>query len=516
MNNELVINSTPGEVVIALLEDKKIVELHREKSNTAFSVGDIYLGKVKKIMPGLNAAFVDVGHEKDAFLHYLDLGPEVNSLNKFVKDTRSRKQNHASLLYFKMESEISKIGKIAQVIQPGQEILIQIAKEPISTKGPRISSEISIAGRYIVLVPFSDRVSVSQKIKNYEEKDRLKNLINSIKPKNFGVIVRTVAENKKVAELEADLKDLMNKWEIIFEELKTAKPPHKILGELDRTSAFLRDMLNSSYNNIHVNDSDLYEETKSFLHTIAPEKEKIVKLYKGEQPIFETFGIERQIKSLFGRTVNMKSGAYLIIEHTEALHVIDVNSGTRSKSENTQEVNALEVNLEAATEIARQLRLRDMGGIIVVDFIDMHNPENRRLLYQKMKEEMALDKAKHTILPPSKFGLIQITRQRVRPEMEVKTNEKCPTCLGTGEVQASITIIDEIENTLRYVFKEQNEKSVTIAVHPFIEAYLTKGLLSLQAKWTIRYKKRIKIRAVTAYTMLEYHFFNASGEEIKV
>ncbi len=516
MNNELVINSTSSEVINALLEDKKLVELHREKSNSAFSVGDIYLGRVKKIMPGLNAAFVDVGHEKDAFLHYLDLGPQVNSFNKFVKTTRSGKQNHASLMYFKPEGDIEKVGKISSILQSGQEIMVQIAKEPISTKGPRISSEISLAGRYVVLVPFSDRVSVSQKIKNFEEKDRLKNLINNIKPKNFGVIVRTVAENKKVAELEADLKDLVGKWDSIFNELKTAKPPHKILGELDRTSAFLRDMLNASYNNIHVNDVVLYEEMKTYLHTIAPEKEKILKLYKGDVPIFETFGIERQIKSLFGRTVNMKSGAYLIIEHTEALHVIDVNSGTRAKSENTQEANALEVNLEAASEIARQLRLRDMGGIIVVDFIDMHDPENRRLLFQKMKDEMAADKAKHTILPPSKFGLIQITRQRVRPEMDIKTTEKCPACHGSGEIQASINIVDEIENTLRYILKEQNESSITITTHPFIESYLKKGLFSLRLKWMLRYKKNIKIKSAMAYHMLEYHFFGSSGEEIKI
>ena len=515
MNNELVINSTPSEVIIALLNDKKLIEIHREKRNNAFSVGDIYLGKVKKVMPGLNAAFVDVGYEKDAFLHYLDLGPQIGSLNKFMKLTRSGKQNYSSLLYFKMEGDISKGGKINQLVQSGQEILVQIAKEPISTKGPRISSEISLPGRYIVLVPFSDRVSVSQKIKNPEEKERLKTLMHSIKPKNFGVIIRTVAENKKVAELDADMKDLMSKWEICFGELKTAKAPHKILGELDRTSAFLRDMLNASFNNIHVNDPVLFDEMKTYLQTIAPDKEKIIKLYKGDLPVFEAFGIEKQIKALFGRTVNMKSGAYLIVEHTEALHVIDVNSGNRAKSDNTQEANALEVNLEAASEIARQLRLRDMGGIIVVDFIDLHDAGNRKLLYQKMKEEMATDKAKHTVLPPSKFGLIQITRQRVRPEMEISTTEKCPACNGTGEIQASILLIDEIENNLRYILKEQNESNVTLAVHPFIGAYLTQGILSIQNKWFLKYKKRIKIKPITAYHALEYHFLNSNQEEIK-
>jgi ribonuclease G len=260
----------------------------------------------------------------------------------------------------------------------------------------------------------------------------------------------------------------------------------------------------------------LFEEIKTYIQTIAPDKEKIVKLYRGELPIFETFGIEKQIKGLFGKMVNMRSGAYLVIEHTEALHVIDVNSGNRAKSESTQEVNAFEVNLEAASEIARQLRLRDMGGIIVVDFIDLHDPNNRKLLFQKMKDEMAHDKAKHTILPPSKFGLIQITRQRVRPEMEINTQEVCPACNGTGEVQASIRLVDEIERNLRYIIQEQHEKGITLNVHPYLEAYLTKGIISRKMKWAIKYKTRIEVKAVAAYHMLEYHFLNKDQEEIKL
>lgn len=516
--NELIIDSTPSEVVIALLSDKRLVELNREKRNNNFSVGDIYLGKVKKVMPGLNAAFVDVGYEKDAFLHYLDLGPQALSLNRYTQLTQSGKQPSADLSSFKLEKEIPKDGKIGNIISANQQILIQIAKEPISTKGPRITSEISLAGRYIVLIPFADKISVSQKIKTSEEKSRLKQLMASIKPKNFGVIVRTVAEGKSVAELDGDLQDLMSKWNKCFDALKTAVPPQKVLGELDRTSVVLRDLLNSSFNSIHVNEEKLYEETKNYLTTIAPDKEKILKLYKGPAPIFDNFGVERQIKALFGKTVTMKSGGYLIVEHTEALHVIDVNSGNRAKSENNQEANALEVNLEAAVEVARQLRLRDMGGIIVVDFIDLHNPENRKLLFDKMRDEMAKDRAKHNILPPSKFGLIQITRQRVRPEMNVVTVEKCPTCGGTGEIQASIVFIDQIENNLRYILKEQNESGVTLCVHPYLEAYINKGFLwnSLRHKWGRKYGKSIKVKGVTSYHFLEYHFFNKNEDEIKV
>jgi len=518
VNNELIIDVTPSEVVIALLNDKRLVELNREKSNNNFSVGDIYLGRVKKVMPGLNAAFVDVGYEKDAFLHYLDLGPQAASLNKYTKLVQTGKQTTPNLMYFKYEPEIQKDGKIGNVLNANQQILIQIAKEPISTKGPRITTEISLAGRYLVLIPFADKISVSQKIKTTEEKNRLKRLILSIKPKNFGVIIRTVAEGKSVADLDADLNDLVKKWEKAYENLKTAQPPFKVLGEIDRTSAILRDLLNASFNSIHINDAALFEEIKTYLHTIAPDKEKILKLYKGPAPIFDHFGVDRQIKGLFGKTVTMRSGGYLIVEHTEALHVIDVNSGNRAKSDNNQETNALEVNLEAAVEVARQLRLRDMGGIIVVDFIDLHSAENRKLLFDRIKDEMSKDRAKHNILPPSKFGLIQITRQRVRPEMNVVTVEKCPTCGGSGEIQASILLMDQIENNLRYILKDQNETGVTLYVHPYLEAYITKGLFftSLKSKWQKKYGKKFKVRPVNSYHFMEYRFLNKNEDEIKI
>jgi ribonuclease G len=516
VNNELIINTSPSEVTIALLEDKQLVELNSEKKDSQFAVGDIYIGRIKKVIPGLNAAFVDIGSEKDAFLHYLDLGPKVRTLIKFTKGITSGQTVDPRLAGFSIEPEIDKSGKISQILSANQWIMVQVAKEPISTKGPRISSEISLAGRYIVLVPFSDDVSISQKIKSQEERTRLKRLIQSIKPKNFGVIIRTVAEGKKVADLDNDLQDLLSKWESCVEQLKTAKPPQMLLGELNRTSTILRDVLNANFNNIHVNDPSVVQEVKQYIRNIAPEHEDIVKLYKGKAPIFEHFGIEKQIKNLFGKTVNLQSGAYLIVEHTEALHVIDVNSGARIKNENNQQDNALQVNLDAAREVARQLRLRDMGGIIVVDFIDMHSASSRKILYEKMKDEMKRDRAKHNILPPSKFGLVQITRQRVRPETNITTVEKCPTCGGSGEVKASVLIIDEIENNLRYLLKEQNEKSLTLRVHPFIEAYLNKGIISIKNKWSFKYMRRLSIKGVSSYHFLEYHFFNANEEEIKV
>ena len=520
MNKELIIDSSPSEVVIALLTDNKLQELHKEKSNNNYSVGDLYLGKVKKIVANHNAAFVDVGYEKDAFLHYLDLGPQIRSLNKLVKLAHSGKTAQISMETFKNEADIEKTGKISNVLQPNQYVLVQIVKEPISNKGPRITTEIAFAGRYLVLVPFSDRISVSQKIKSFEEKNRLKRLVQSIKPQNFGVIIRTVAEDRKVVELIADLNDLVAKWNSVVSKLNAVVPPQKIHSEMDRTFTILRDLLNDSFNQVVVNDSVLAEQLKSYVESIAPAKKDIVKLYKGKVPIFDHYEVDKQIKNSFGKRVNLKSGCYLIIEHTEAMHVVDVNSGHRTSPdglrEANQENNALDVNLEAATEIARQLRLRDMGGIIVIDFIDMHDKANRRALYEKLSKEMMNDHAKHTILPPSKFGLVQITRQRVRPEMNVQILEKCPSCEGTGEIRASIILVDEIENFIRFLIQEQNERFIRLAVHPYLYAYLTKGFFSIRSKWSLKFKTRIRIIARRSYHMLEYHVFNKMDDELKI
>ncbi len=516
MPYELIVNSNKGEVLIALLQDKKLVELHREKGNNQFSVGDIYLGRVSRVMKGLNAAFVNVGHEKDAFLHYLDLGPQFKSLSKYTDDVQKGKYNTHGLMYFKNEADIDKSGKIDDVLKPGMSVLVQIAKEPISAKGPRITSEISMPGRYMVLIPFNEKITVSSKIKDEAERNRLIDIIKQIKPKNFGVIVRTAAEGKDLSDIENDLKDLYKKWEHIFNQLKIAKPPFKVLGEVDRVSALLRDLLNEQFTDIYVNDDNLCKEIANYVQNIAPEKKDIVKRFDSRLPIFDVFGVEKQIKSLFGKTVYLKSGAYLIVEHTEALHVFDVNSGNRAKSSASQEENALEVNLEAAEEIARQLRLRDMGGIIVIDFIDLYNSENRKILYERLKELMKSDRAKHNILPPSKFGLVQITRQRLRPEVNIEVLETCPSCGGTGKIQPSILFVEQIEKTLNYIISELKEKDITICVHPYIEAYLTKGWRSKLNQWRWKYKQWIKINPMDSYGFMEYRFFNKIGEEIMV
>jgi len=516
VNKELIINSTGHGVDIAMLEDKKLVELHTEKTDARFAVGDLYLGKVKKLIPGLNAAFVDVGFEKDAFLHYTDLSPYARSLLKFTQTAINDKSTDVfDFGQFQVEPEIIKTGKINEVLNGKPNILVQILKEPIANKGPRLSCEISLPGRFIVLTPFNDIVAVSRKIHSSEERKRLQRIVESIKPKNFGVIVRTAAEGKNTAELHEDLSELTQMWKAIQQNLKGATPPTKILSEQTKTASILRDLLNEDFNKIVTNDKNIFAESKSYIQRVAPEKADIVSLHQNGTHIFDQFGITKQVKASFGKTVNLPSGAYLIIEHTEALHVIDVNSGYKSVS-NNQEQNALETNLEAADEIARQLRLRDIGGIIVVDFIDMKLPENKKRLVEKMEEFMRPDRAKHAVLPISKFGLMQITRQRMKPEMNINTQEVCPTCNGTGKIASTLILEDEIEKNLNYLITHKH-RNLTLIVHPIVYAYLTKGWMwSRASKWKRKFNEKITVRPDTSYHLTEFRFFDENGEEIKL
>ncbi|MFC2299775.1 MAG: ribonuclease E/G [Segatella oulorum] len=515
MNSEVVIDVREKEVSIALLEDKKLVEYQNEPRQASFSVGNIYVAKVKKLMPGLNACFVDLGYERDAFLHYLDLGSQFNSYNKYLKQVCSDRKKLYPFSKAQRLPDIKKDDTIQQVLSVGQEVLVQIVKEPISTKGPRLTGELSFAGRFIVLIPFGDKVSVSSKIKSGEERARLKQLIYSIKPKNCGVIVRTVAEGKRVAELDNEMKVLTKRWEkAISKAQKNAKRPQLVFEETGRAIAMLRDLFNPSFEHIHVNNEEVYNEIKHYLTLIAPEKADIVKLYTGKTPIFDNFNITKQIKSSFGKTINYKHGAYLIIEHTEALHVVDVNSGNRSRAKNGQEANALDVNLGAADELARQLRLRDMGGIIVVDFIDMHLAEDRQMLYERMCKNMQKDRARHNILPLSKFGLMQITRQRVRPAMDVNVEEDCPTCNGTGKIRSSILFTDQLERKIDRLINKIGITKFYLHVHPYVAAYINKGFLSLKRKWQIKYGFGIHVIPSQKLAFLQYEFYDIEGNFI--
>ncbi|MBF1568873.1 MAG: Rne/Rng family ribonuclease [Prevotella shahii] len=515
MTSEVVIDVQQKEISIALLEDKRLVEYQSEPREVSFSVGNVYAAKVKKLMPGLNACFVDVGFERDAFLHYLDLGSQFDSYAKYLKQVQSDRKKLYPFAKASRLPDLKKDGSVQTTLTSGQEVLVQIVKEPISTKGPRLTCELSFAGRYLILIPFNDKVSVSSKIKSGEERARLKQLIHSIKPKNCGVIVRTVAEGKRVAELDAELKTLTQYWEEAIEKVqKTQKRPQLVFEETSRAVALLRDLFNPTYENIYVNDEDVFKEVKHYVSMIAPDKVDIVKLYSGKVPIFDNFNITKQIKSSFGKTVNYKHGAYLIIEHTEALHVVDVNSGNRTRSEKGQEANALEVNLGAADELARQLRLRDMGGIIVVDFIDMNVAEDRQLLYERMCKNMQKDRARHNILPLSKFGLMQITRQRVRPAMDLSVDETCPTCFGKGKIKSSILFTDQLERKIDRLVNKIGVKKFYLHVHPYVAAYINKGFVSLKRQWQLKYGFGLHIVSSQKLAFLQYEFYDANKQFI--
>jgi ribonuclease G len=514
MNKELIINVTPSEINIALAENRELVEFSKEKCQTGFAVGDIYLGKVKKLMPGLNAAFVNVGHEKDAFIHYLDLGPQFDTLHKMV-GMLAQKKRVAKFENLKLSQQpLGKTGKIGEHIATSDTILVQIAKEAISTKGPRLTSDISLAGRHVVLLPLSNKISISQKIRQNSEKKRLKRIVDKVLPKNYGVIIRTAASGTTDADIEQDILALVAKWEAALSKLRTLTPPAILSEEMNRAHSVIRDQLNGDFKAIYVDDANTYEEIREYIKLIAPEKSKIVRLYKGQVPIFDNFDITRQIKSLFSKYVSLKRGAYLIIEHTEAMHVIDVNSGNRTKAENDQERNVLDVNLAAAEEIARQLRLRDMGGIIIIDFIDLHKGENRQALLDKMTQMMASDRAKHTILPISKFGLMQITRQRVRPEAIAEATEVCPYCNATGKVSPTLLVDKQIENRISYYATKKGIKNLTVKVSPLVAAFLLRGFPSLRTRWMWRYKCYIKVRSDQSVGVAEAKIIDRKGREL--
>ena len=515
MTSELIIDVQPKEISIALLEDKSLVEYQSESKAASFSVGNIYVAKVKKLMPGLNACFVDVGYERDAFLHYLDLGTQYSSYEKYLKQVQSDRKKLFPISKATRLPDLKKDGSVQNVLKVGQEVLVQVVKEPISTKGPRLTCDLSFAGRYMVLMPFQEKVSVSTKIKKGEERTRLKQLVQSIKPKNFGVIVRTSAEGKRVAELDSEMKILLKRWEdAITTVQKTTERPKIAFEETSRAVALIRDLFNTTYDGIHVNDETVFNQVKDYVGLIAPDKVDIVKLYKGTVPIFDNFNVTKQVKSAFGKTVNYKRGAYLIIEHTEAMHVVDVNSGNRTKAENGQEQNALEVNLGAADELARQLRLRDMGGIIIVDFIDMHLAEDRQMLYERMCKNMQKDRARHNILPLSKCGLMQITRQRVRPAMDVNVEETCPTCFGKGKIKSSILFTDQLESKIDRMVSKIGIKKFNLHVHPYVAAYINQGIFSMKRKWQMKYGMGINVIPSQKLAFLQYEFYDKKGNFI--
>jgi len=514
-DKDLIVDVTSTEVHIALMENHRLIEYNTESSTgNKFTVGDVHLGKVKKILPNLNAAFVDIGDKKEAFIHYLDLGLYFSAFDRFVKE--SNQNTNLPDLYSRIElgDPLPKEGRIESILKPGQMIVAQIVKEPISTKGSRLTAEISLAGRNIVLLPFAEKVSISSKIAAKEEKRRLETLVRSILPKNYGAIIRTAAEGKNAATLVGETKALIEKWESSWKKIAHNKNVQLLFTEYSKTTTVLRDLLNDSFSNIWINDEKVCDEARKYIALIAPEQEKIVHLYEGKQPIYDHFEVTRQIKSSFGKVVPMRQGAYLVIETTEALNVIDVNSGIRTKTSD-QEENSFEVNKIAAEEIARQLRLRDMGGIVIVDFIDMESNDHKNALFKYMQELMEDDRAKHNVLPLTKFGLMQITRQRIRPVTEINTMEQCPVCHGTGKIHSSVVIDEEIERKIAYYVIEKGYKTLTLKTSPILGAYLKRGLFnSFLSKWKKHYKVKLDLEEVTDFTVLQHELYNEKKEKL--
>ena len=515
MRSELIVDVKPTSISTALLEDGRLMSLQKEARDASYAVGNLYFAKVKKLMPGLNAAFVNVGYGKEAFLHYLDLGSQFSSYSSFIKQVReSGGKRQVSLSKMKLLPDIDKHGSVTDMLEAGQELIVQIAKEPISSIGAPPTTEITFTGRFLVLIPFNNKILVSQKIKDRAEKTRLRRLVESIKPKNFGVIVRTSAENKRAAELNSELKVLMKCWEESVAKINYSDAPSLLYEEESRAVSLIRDIFSPDFESIHVNNAEIYEQIHNYVSLIAPDRGDIVSIYSDDQPIFDKFNVTRQMKSSFGKTVSFRSGAYIIIESTEALHVIDVNSGNRSRKTTDQESNALDVNLLAADEIARQLRLRDMGGIIVIDFIDMAKGEHRQALYDHMKEVMQKDRARHNILPLSKFGLMQITRQRVRPALDIVTSETCPSCGGEGEVMPSLLFSYRLKDKMHYLVNDLGVKGFIMYVHPFVDAYLKKGFISLYMKWRREFGRVFKIMPDQDLAYLQYRVIDKNKQEI--
>lgn len=508
---DLIVDVSESEVKIALMDNHRLIELNKESSNGhSITVGDVFLGKVKKVMPALNAAFVDIGDEKEAFIHYLDLGFYFNAFDEFVRKTNSNTNANELFSNIGLGPVLEKEGQIENILKPGQMIVVQIVKEPISTKGSRLTAEISLAGRNIVLLPFAKKVSISQKIASKEEKKRLETLVRSILPQNYGAIIRTAAEGKNAAILVTELKSLISKWEGAWPKISKNKSVQLLFTEYSKTTTVLRDLFNDTFSNIYVNDRKEFEEISKYISQISPDKEKIVKFYDDKEPIFDHFEVTRQIKSSFGKVVPIKQGAYLVIETTEALNVVDVNSGIMAKT-NDQEENTYEVNRYAAEEIARQLRLRDMGGIVIVDFIDMDNQDHKNGLFKYMTELMQDDRAKHNVLPLTKFGLMQITRQRIRPVTQIDTTEVCPVCHGTGKIAPSLVIDEELERKIAY-HTENGVKSFMLKTGPILGSYISRGFNSFLRKWRRKYKCKIKHEEVQDFSVLQYEFYNEDGD----
>ncbi|WP_083750107.1 Rne/Rng family ribonuclease [Rhodohalobacter halophilus] len=504
MKNQIIIHSSGKQTRVALLENGELAQLFIESEENQRTVGDIYLARVHKVMSGIRAAFIDVGMEKDAFLHFSDAGDHLGDYIKMMNGPKSiSKDADKELKKFDKLSNNDKQILAGKILQNNQRILVQIVKEPIGSKGPRVSSDITIAGRFLVLIPMGDYIAISKKINNGRERRRLKKIAGDMLPDGFGVIIRTVAQNQDKEALEDDMRTVLKKWERILNKLENAKPPTLLYKDLDITESLIRDLFAKQYDRVLIDDYQLYKSIKSYVSQIAPKMLPSVQLYKGKDHIFDHVNIAHDVNSIFSPRVRMPSGGYLIFEQTEAMYVVDVNSGPYAAKEK-QEDNSLKTNLEAAREIAKQLRLRDIGGIIVVDFIDLRDDKNRKKIYDELKKEFKKDRAKTNVIGMSDFGLVQITRQRIRPSVVNSVSKVCPTCGGSGTVVSQDTIITDIESWISKFKYSTEYRAVDIYINPYLRSYLTRGLFSLRFKWMVKYKMKISFIADETISLNEF------------
>ncbi|MGB0131450.1 Rne/Rng family ribonuclease [Chlorobium sp.] len=553
MNKQLLMNKIGDEIQVALVEEGRLAELTIERPESRRSIGDIYLGRVHKVVEGLKAAFVDIGQKSDGFLHFSDVGTTSEDYRALIEDddddeagvgedgegeggempeiadapepsvvsapVRPQQRNGGRKVQATEEEKAEKRQSYTQMIagklKPNDSILVQVIKEPISSKGSRLTSDITIAGRFMVLLPFGGgQVAVSRRVVVRKERARLKKLVRSMLPEGFGAIIRTVAEHQEESLLKQDLEKLLAKWVQIEEKLKDAAPPQLIFKEDTIISSVLRDSLTSDVTEIVANSPVIYKETLNYIQWAAPEMEKNVSLYQGKLPLFEGYNIAKDVESIFSRKVWLKSGGYIIIEHTEAMVVVDVNSG-RYAAKREQEENSLKTNLEAAREIVRQLRLRDIGGIIVVDFIDMLDPKNSKKVYDAMKTELRNDRAKSNILPMSDFGIMQITRERIRPSLMQRMGDQCPACGGTGVVQARFTTINQVERWLRKYALQQSMKfqQLDLYVSPTVAEPLKNTEMKTELKWFLQHMVFVRVKQDESLRSDDFRFYSRKNNK---
>jgi len=503
MKREILINATPRETRVAILEDEQLVELLVDRPDARRMVGDIYYGRVEAVLPGIQAAFVDIGTEKSAFLHASDLVyPEDNAVDDDEPEDTAGDDDAAPAEEAESEKpanggrnggggrggrgggrrQRAKAPPIQDVLKRGQEIIVQISKEPISTKGPRVTAQVSMAGRFLVFMPFASRVGVSRKIGERAERARLREMVEAVLPKDSGgVIARTVGEDATQETFKRELDTLIGGWKRIKRKTNYVRAPALIHRETNLTRGLIRDLFSEKVESVSVDSKQVYNEIIEYLTGVAPDLVDRVKLWGDEAGIFDKAGIEPEIRDLFKRRCDLPSGGYLIIEPTEALVSVDVNSG-RYTGKKDPEKTSLRTNLEAAREIARQIRLRDMGGIIVCDFIDMETKANRDKMLQELRTHLSRDRARTKAFAVSDLGLIEMTRQRVRQSHLQNMTEACPTCAGTGRVFTAETIIRRVERSLRRMGVEGRKEPLVVKVHPDVALYVLQEEKDLSKK----------------------------------